>query len=426
MNALPANWIEIVDAFGAGVYVLMAATHFDLWWHRRDRPSHFWLALSATGALLVNTTGALARELSPDIPRFLAVLNMLGVTLALVSLFELVQTVGQRRSGRIVRGLELAVFLPTLAMMLTGSASVAPALYLLSLGFLVAALFHAIRDATRGDPEARTLATGLVLLLATLIYDVLSELRIVARIDGAPVLGFTLLFLSAARALSTRYDREYRELVALRADLEQRVATRTAALGEANLQLGILARTDALTGLANRRSFVEQVNALAAAHRGAILMIDIDHFKRINDGHGHDIGDATLRAVAATLRDALRPGDVLARWGGEEFIALLPDRDCSDALGVAESLRSAIAGVVVAVADGTLALTASIGVATHTATQALDDSIRNADRALYQAKQQGRNRVVAAVEAHPSLDRSPDPVVWSTTVVGDRENHDLR
>ena len=103
MNALPANWIEIVDAFGAGVYVLMAATHFDLWWHRRDRPSHFWLALSATGALLVNTTGALARELSPDIPRFVAVLNMLGVTLALVSLFELVQTVGQRRSGRIVR-----------------------------------------------------------------------------------------------------------------------------------------------------------------------------------------------------------------------------------------------------------------------------------------------------------------------------------
>ena len=388
--------IQLVDAFGAGVYALTLATHADLWWHRRDRRSHFWLAASALGAMVVNLTGALIRDAPPQEPAHaiaIITLNMLGVAIALVSLYELVESIGGKQPGRFARALECAVLLPILLFLATSNQALMPALFLTSALFLLAAMVRAVRHARSGDRESRVLAFGLMPLFAALLHDMLSELAVLPEVDGLPVLGFTVLYIAAARALSLRYDREHRELQALRGELESRVRERTTELETANRRLGLLSRTDALTGLGNRRSFFESASVHLGRHDAALLMIDIDHFKRVNDTHGHDAGDVALRAVADALRGGLREGDLLARWGGEEFIAMV---DATEAVACAERLRHAVAACVINIDDADLRLTVSIGLAHAPCSSVLEAGIANADRALYRAKQAGRDRVVAA------------------------------
>ena len=159
-----------------------------------------------------------------------------------------------------------------------------------------------------------------------------------------------------------------------------------------------LAQHDALTGLLNRRGFLS--NAVPAMGSGgadaddqvALLMLDIDHFKAINDEHGHDAGDRTLVAVADRLR-ALSPGRLIARWGGEEFVILLPSTDQGNAAAFAETLRTALAAMAIDLSDASrISMTASIGVASGRASS-LEQLLQRADAALYSAKQAGRNRV---------------------------------
>lgn len=206
--------IRWIDAFGAGIYVLTALTQFDLWLHRRDRPTHLWLGLSAVGALLVNLSGQIIRTQRPEIQHWPLVINLFGVVLALISLFELVQAITHRRSSSAVRALQSLAILLVLGVTTLRYYPLQPALHLLSLGFLLLAMARAIGDGLRGDIEARSLAIGLIVLLATLIFDILGAMGVLPRLEGLPVFGFALLFLAAARALSMRYDREYRELVA--------------------------------------------------------------------------------------------------------------------------------------------------------------------------------------------------------------------
>ncbi len=160
-----------------------------------------------------------------------------------------------------------------------------------------------------------------------------------------------------------------------------------------------LAQHDPLTGLFNRRGFLDRAlpaydAAVSDAKALAVIMIDIDHFKAINDQHGHDAGDRTLVAVAERLRELARAGDLIARWGGEEFVILLPATTHQEAINFAERQRSDLERIAVALADGgTIRLTASLGVATSTASTSLEYLLRQADDALYHAKQAGRNRV---------------------------------
>ncbi len=386
--------IQLVDAFGAGVYALTLATHADLWWHRRDRPSHFWLAASAMGALMVNLTGAALRGMPQNHAQSIPVsaLNMLGVAIALVSLNELAASIGGKHPGRFARAMEFAVLIPIVLFLATRQQALLVVLFLAGVLFLLAAMVRAGQHARSGDHESRFLAFGLLFLFAILLHDLLSELGMMAHVAGLPVLGFSVLYVSAARALSLRYDREYRELQALRGELESRVRLRTNELENANRQLAQLSRTDALTGLANRRSFLESASARLRDRCAALLMIDIDHFKRINDSRGHDAGDAALRSVSEALCQGLREGDLLARWGGEEFIAMV---EAEDAYACAERLRQVIANGIVGVGDDGLRLTASIGLAHVAAGTDLEAGITDADHALYRAKQAGRNRVVA-------------------------------
>jgi diguanylate cyclase (GGDEF)-like protein len=157
---------------------------------------------------------------------------------------------------------------------------------------------------------------------------------------------------------------------------------------------------DALTGLYNRSFFLNQVGPLAEfnAVRGlglAVLMLDIDHFKRVNDTFGHDAGDHVLREVACVLREATRPEDLVARYGGEEFILALPVVALDHALERAERIRSALAERRIVAGGISLRVTASLGLAFAPPDRLCSASamITAADRFLYQAKHTGRNRV---------------------------------
>ncbi len=162
-----------------------------------------------------------------------------------------------------------------------------------------------------------------------------------------------------------------------------------------------LATRDYLTGLPNRRHFLEQSQRLlprllAEDSKVAAAMVDIDHFKHINDTWGHEAGDDALRAVAAAVSGHARPQDLIARFGGEEFCLLAPGLEGDEADAYFESLRARIADLKVRVGDSHLVTTVSIGVcATHDAQESLHQLLAEADRRLYLAKAGGRNRVVA-------------------------------
>jgi diguanylate cyclase (GGDEF)-like protein len=161
------------------------------------------------------------------------------------------------------------------------------------------------------------------------------------------------------------------------------------------------ARTDALTGLNNRGEFQRQLKEEEERSRRynrsfSLLMLDIDHFKSVNDSYGHQAGDEVLRALAARLREQTRPADQVARYGGEEFVVILPEIASEGALALAERLRAAVADSAVAVTEGrTIPVTISIGVATFPADAGSETAlIAAADTALYAAKQGGRNRTM--------------------------------
>jgi diguanylate cyclase (GGDEF)-like protein len=160
-----------------------------------------------------------------------------------------------------------------------------------------------------------------------------------------------------------------------------------------------LSLTDPLTAVANRRS-LDECAAVAVAEmtrkggRLAVAMVDIDHFKAVNDTHGHAIGDTVLRRVARIAKALLRPGDFIARVGGEEFALLLPGAGMREAVYVAERIRCSIAETPMTSGDDPIYITSSFGVAEFDPTSdTFDTALRRADAALYAAKQAGRNRV---------------------------------
>jgi two-component system cell cycle response regulator len=193
---------------------------------------------------------------------------------------------------------------------------------------------------------------------------------------------------------------EASELIA-RVSAAVRVKTLQDELRRSNVELSLLSRTDVLTNLANRRHIEERLYELASLsqrhhQRLAVLMLDIDHFKAVNDTVGHAGGDAVLREFASRLRHALREEDVAGRWGGEEFLVLLSLTDLDGAVVLGERVCQAIAAEPFVLADTSeLAITVSCGCAVDDG-QNPEELVKRADEALYAAKEGGRNRVVAA------------------------------
>jgi diguanylate cyclase (GGDEF)-like protein len=162
-----------------------------------------------------------------------------------------------------------------------------------------------------------------------------------------------------------------------------------------------LATRDELTGLPNRRAMqdlmgLEHRRSVRSGRPMLLAQLDIDHFKRINDAHGHATGDRALQAFASVVRASVRDTDVLARWGGEEFVLLLSETRLDDARDLLERLRHAVATMEIPHTDGTLRMTVSIGVAVHLPGDTVDLTLERADQALYTAKSLGRNRIAVA------------------------------
>lgn len=224
-------------------------------------------------------------------------------------------------------------------------------------------------------------------------------------VDGKPLRFAGICVDATARHLAENQLREseqrYRkisgELEALNADLEAKVGERTAALEAAMLTLEQFSRRDALTSLPNRLAADERLRGefVSMKRSGApyaVMMLDIDNFKKINDTFGHAVGDDVLRYTSKAMRTSLRENDFVCRYGGEEFLILLPATDLEEARGVAEKVRLAVVTVRVPVAGCN---TISIGVALATPSDADEEvALKVADDRLYEAKRSGRNRVV--------------------------------
>jgi len=196
--------------------------------------------------------------------------------------------------------------------------------------------------------------------------------------------------LPAVAVLTARLSRIRRRLSAQREELAR-----------ALVQLRAIATRDELTGLPNRRqmqALMDQalLRSLRHGHEFCIAIADLDHFKRVNDQHGHAAGDVVLRAFAEAAHGALRATDVIARWGGEEFIVLLPDTALPPALAGMERLRERVAALRIDVGHGVqVSITVSIGLTGHHVGDTLAQTLERADRLLYQAKDEGRNRSCA-------------------------------
>ena len=236
------------------------------------------------------------------------------------------------------------------------------------------------------------------ILIAYLSHHPLSEVRA----PGVAIFLVIACFALSPLAACTNRLKDRNFLLAVRARLAQD------ALLAANDALRAISESDALTGLANRRSFErifdESFSAsLEAGLPVAVLMIDIDHFKRFNDNYGHQAGDECIRAVAQVIgREAKAAGSIAARYGGEEFIVVSPSAAGGAALHLSERIRARVSELAIAVKqDEPATVTVSVGVAVGAPrTVRREDLIEHADQALYTAKHAGRNRV--AMHARPA------------------------
>lgn len=197
------------------------------------------------------------------------------------------------------------------------------------------------------------------------------------------------MVLDAASRMVLANQQLQAELAAARAEINEH--------REKVKELAAEARTDVLTGLANRRAFMEDLERRFEQWRRhdvplSLIMLDIDHFKNINDRFTHAGGDAALRHLGDLLRAALRQMDIPARYGGEEFAVILPGTKMADAINVAERLRATIAANSVWYEGQTIPVTASLGLATAIGDDSAESIVERADEALYAAKQGGRNR----------------------------------
>ncbi len=282
----------------------------------------------------------------------------------------------------------------------------------LALLFYPVMTFIALVRWRQGSSEAAVFAIGWTLLLSGLFYQALRDLGLVEHnllnyylpplssfVEMVTIMAAMGIKLRRVRLQGLESERQYRRhLEQSKVKLEGLVRARTEELEKAKQQAEMEARTDPLTGIRNRRSFLAEAElCIKRAYRKgepvSLLMFDIDHFKSINDNHGHGIGDEALRQFSYTIQDKIRETDIFGRLGGEEF-ALLITETKPDALHTAERLRDNIAGIRLPCPEGTVQFTSSIGVACAHQAQTLEQLMREADEALYSAKQRGRDQVV--------------------------------
>lgn len=205
---------------------------------------------------------------------------------------------------------------------------------------------------------------------------------------------YQALARSRELSLSERFDKQVRQLekVVRISDRYQEM------MRDLNLALKEASTHDALTGLPNRRLLLDRLKEETErytrnGHTFVLAMLDVDYFKQVNDRHGHDIGDKVLQAIARTMQAELREYDVCGRWGGEEFLFLLPETDLAAALTVITRVHQGIRDLAVRIGDDAITVTCSIGIAEHRPEESFADTLNRADSALLDAKREGRDRL---------------------------------
>ena len=259
------------------------------------------------------------------------------------------------------------------------------------------------------------LSEALITLSALIALFIIQHIRELKRIYVFFVIGFTALFISLLTDVVDEFLQQPDYITTVFEDLFQIVGYVLIIIGiwkwivhnkHMTNSLQRLATTDDLTGAYNRRRFREVIKyevhrAVRYADTLSLIMFDLDHFKKINDTYGHNVGDEVLKTVADIVKDNIRVTDIFARVGGEECTVLAPAIGLEGAKVVAEKLRKSIESHAFETV-GTL--TASFGVAEFKTDEAIDALIKRADNALYEAKKHGRNRVVIA-DRYPSLSK---------------------
>lgn len=266
---------------------------------------------------------------------------------------------------------------------------------------LVIVISHTVYAVFAMPARVRQMALGSVVGLA--IVMVACHAMDPARYPAELQL-MALLYTALVVALVTRLE-------GLVAGMTGRIRTQRNQLEQALAQVRQLALRDELTQLNNRRHMIELVeSALRQARHGGrpacIALLDIDHFKRVNDDHGHPAGDAVLRRFASLLKSSLRESDVAGRWGGEEFLVLMPIADEREATAALQRVQAHLVLERFGAADASaFQVTFSAGVVSLAPQHTLEQCIAAADRALYRAKQRGRNRIEAVL----ALDEADEP-----------------
>ena len=302
------------------------------------------------------------------------------------------------RSGETARLRDPSLTIPQMVWTIT-SGAVAYVLAGDARGLVLSVLAMILFFGTFGLTMAEVIGIGVYALLAFASAIGVSS-RFNANASGYLDIAYALMvliLLSGCIALNLRIQR-------IRAKLQQQREALAQAL-EVNREL---ATRDELTGLINRRAMLdlmalEHSRSLRSGRPLLLAQLDIDHFKPINDQHGHATGDRALQAFAGTVRASLRDSDVLARWGGEEFVLMLTDTSADQARGLLERIRQAVQALEIAHSAGSLQLTVSIGLAQHLPGDTVEHTLERADQALYRAKALGRNRVVVAPAAHRTV-----------------------
>jgi two-component system cell cycle response regulator len=246
------------------------------------------------------------------------------------------------------------------------------------------------------------LAAGLVTFHA---YDVLNDsadaLYQPGRMEGVAYLA-KLLFATGVLLATALFFGVFFIFPLIRTQVreEGKLRAMTVSLSARSETLEHAALTDGLTGMQNRRYFDDALKEYLDEFRRidkpvGLMIFDLDHFKQVNDTHGHDVGDEVLRAVAGCLKDMTRYHDVVARLGGEEFAVVAPNMDHDLLVKLAERIRKGIAAMPILSGNVRLKITASVGLAVWDRKESAEEFFRRADKQLYEAKRQGRNRVSA-------------------------------
>ncbi|RWM05174.1 MAG: GGDEF domain-containing protein [Mesorhizobium sp.] len=233
------------------------------------------------------------------------------------------------------------------------------------------------------------------------LQDIASDLDAASRVDKIVYLN-RLLFVTGALLATALFFGTFFIYPLIRGQVreEGKLRAMTVSLSARSQTLEQAALTDGLTGMQNRRYFDDALREYLQEFRRidrpvGLMILDLDHFKQVNDTHGHDVGDEVLRAVATCLRGMTRYHDVVARLGGEEFAVVTPNMDVELLARFAERIRKAIANLSIMSGNVRLKVTTSVGLAVWDHKESAEEFYRRADRQLYEAKKQGRNRVCA-------------------------------